>query len=363
VGPVALGGDNVIAVVVRAGDEPAARVLRWASPGARRLRRPDIVEWPIEDAAAVASLSELNRRLAVARALPIVGSDVGHPLPKLGLLASGSDVSLLRSALSAVDALLLHDLASSSTEQLARATAAVGKPLWLEARVADECERLTAVDDAISRLLSARDISRQAGQTDLVLAVSASTLEALIAVGRRLVARLASEGDDTPIFLRGQPSNDRLLPSALPLGSLLCDGIGDALQAGAPEAGQIETELTLDVLQGAGTRLSKTDYVACPSCGRTLFDLQSTTERIKVKTSHLVGVKIAIMGCVVNGPGEMADADFGYVGGTPGHVNLYVGKTCVERAVPAEIADETLIELIKARGRWHEPEPEDADEA
>jgi (E)-4-hydroxy-3-methylbut-2-enyl-diphosphate synthase len=362
VGPIALGAENPIAVVTRAGNDPAARVLRWASPGARRMRRPDIVEWPIESAAAVVALQDLNRRLAIARALPLPANDIGHPLPKLGFLASGADPALLESALSACDAVLLTEISSTVTEQLARVTADSGKPLWLEARVANDGEQSAAIDAALERLLAARDVSRRAGQENIVLAITAATPEALIVLGRRLAAELARAGDDSPIFLRSQPSPDRLLPSALPLGSLLCDGVGDAVQAAAPEAGQIETELTLDVLQGAGTRLSKTDYVACPSCGRTLFDLQSTTERIKTQTSHLVGVKIAIMGCVVNGPGEMADADFGYVGGTPGHVNLYVGKTCVERAVPAEIADAKLIELIKARGRWHEPEPEEADE-
>ena len=357
VGPITLGGDQPIAVVTRAGSEPAARVLRWASPGARRLRRPDIVEWPIASNEAVVALQELNRRLALARALPLLANDLGHPLPKLGFLASGADPALLESALSACDAVLLTEVSEAATERLARSTAASGKPLWLEVLVANDGE----TSAAIAQLLAASDVSRKAGQTDVVLGISASTPEALILAGRRLATELARAGDDSPIFLRSQPSPDRLLPSALPLGSLLCDGIGDVIQAGAPEAGQVETELTLDVLQGAGTRLSKTDYVACPSCGRTLFDLQSTTERIKTQTSHLVGVKIAIMGCVVNGPGEMADADFGYVGGTPGHVNLYVGKTCVERAVPAEIADAKLIELIKARGRWHEPEPEEVE--
>ena len=102
-------------------------------------------------------------------------------------------------------------------------------------------------------------------------------------------------------------------------------------------------------------RLSKTEFVACPSCGRTLFNLQETTERIQRMTGHLKGVKIAIMGCIVNGPGEMADADFGYVGGAPGKVNLYVGKECVEKGVPSALADERLIELIRSRGKWVDP--------
>jgi (E)-4-hydroxy-3-methylbut-2-enyl-diphosphate synthase len=111
-----------------------------------------------------------------------------------------------------------------------------------------------------------------------------------------------------------------------------------------------------NLLQGAGARISKTEFVACPSCGRTLFDLQTTTQRIREQTAHLKGVKIAIMGCIVNGPGEMADADFGYVGGAPGKINLYVGKTCVQVHIPAEEADQRLIDLIKEHGKWMEPE-------
>jgi (E)-4-hydroxy-3-methylbut-2-enyl-diphosphate synthase len=113
--------------------------------------------------------------------------------------------------------------------------------------------------------------------------------------------------------------------------------------------------LAFNILQAAGVRITKTEYVACPGCGRTLFELQPTTDRIKARTGHLVGVKIAVMGCIVNGPGEMADADFGYVGGAPGRVNLYVGKECVERNVPQAEADDRLIALIKSYGRWIEP--------
>jgi (E)-4-hydroxy-3-methylbut-2-enyl-diphosphate synthase len=110
------------------------------------------------------------------------------------------------------------------------------------------------------------------------------------------------------------------------------------------------------VLQGAGARLSKTEFVACPSCGRTLFDLQSTTQRIRAQTGHLKGVKLAIMGCIVNGPGEMADADFGYVGGAPGKINLYVGKNCVQYNIPEAEADARLIALMREHGKWAEPE-------
>ena len=116
-----------------------------------------------------------------------------------------------------------------------------------------------------------------------------------------------------------------------------------------------DLELVYNILQGAGVRITKTEFVSCPSCGRTLFDLQTVTERIKKKTGHLKGVKIAIMGCIVNGPGEMADADFGYVGGAPDKINLYVGKDCVEKGIPFAEADDRLIQLIKSHGKWVEP--------
>ena len=113
--------------------------------------------------------------------------------------------------------------------------------------------------------------------------------------------------------------------------------------------------LSYNILQAAGSRIFKTDYVACPSCGRTLFNLQTTTAKIKAATSHLKGVKIAIMGCIVNGPGEMADADFGYVGGAPGKVNLYVGKTAVKFNIPEAEAVDRLQDLIREHGKWVEP--------
>jgi (E)-4-hydroxy-3-methylbut-2-enyl-diphosphate synthase len=153
-----------------------------------------------------------------------------------------------------------------------------------------------------------------------------------------------------------------LLQSATNLGALICDGIGDAILVQGEEAPGQSLRLAYNILQAAGSRIFKTDYVACPSCGRTLFNLQTTTGRIKAATTHLKGVKIAIMGCIVNGPGEMADADFGYVGGAPGKVNLYVGKTAVKFNIPEAEAVDRLVDLIKEHGRWLE-KPVEAAEA
>ena len=145
-----------------------------------------------------------------------------------------------------------------------------------------------------------------------------------------------------------------LLDAAINIGSLLCDGIGDAVLVQGDAAPGQSLRIAYNTLQAAGVRIFKTDYVACPSCGRTLFNLQATTARIKAATSHLKGVKIAIMGCIVNGPGEMADADFGYVGGAPGKVNLYVGKTPVKFNIPQTEAVDRLVDLIREHGRWGE---------
>ncbi len=147
---------------------------------------------------------------------------------------------------------------------------------------------------------------------------------------------------------------DRVIDLSLSLGSAFVDLNFRGILVRRLPAGE-SLRLGFGILQGTRRRMSKTEYISCPSCGRTLFDLEETTARIKSVTSHLKGVKIAVMGCIVNGPGEMADADFGYVGGAPGRVNLYVGKECVDRNIPSADAPGKLVELIKTHGRWVEP--------
>ncbi len=179
-----------------------------------------------------------------------------------------------------------------------------------------------------------------------------------ISTYRQLACVLNQKKIEAVLHLAPQtPSSNadrRLLQASGDLGSLLLDGLGDSLETQEPSLID-SVRLSYNILQGARQRISKTEFIACPSCGRTLFDLQTTTARIKKITSHLKGVKIAIMGCIVNGPGEMADADFGYVGGGPDRIHLYVGKTCVEKNIPQEQADQRLVELIKSHGRWVEP--------
>jgi (E)-4-hydroxy-3-methylbut-2-enyl-diphosphate synthase len=174
---------------------------------------------------------------------------------------------------------------------------------------------------------------------------------------RRLAAHLAAADIEAPLLLKTPrlTADEALLCASLTLGALLCDGVGDAIEVVSDLPAMDALRLSYNILQGARRRISKTEFISCPSCGRTQFDLETTTQRIKSQTGHLTGVKIAIMGCIVNGPGEMADADFGYVGSGPGKINLYVGKACVERNIPFHHADAKLIELIKTHGKWVDP--------
>ncbi len=177
---------------------------------------------------------------------------------------------------------------------------------------------------------------------------------------RRALIELMQNGLRTPVILkRDYPplsTDDLMLYSATDLGALLVDGLGDGIWLGATDA-SLETinRTGFGILQATRTRISKTEYISCPSCGRTLFDLQETTARIRQRTEHLKGVKIGIMGCIVNGPGEMADADYGYVGSGPGKISLYKGKEIVKRNVPTAGAVDELIDLIREDGRWIDP--------
>lgn len=179
---------------------------------------------------------------------------------------------------------------------------------------------------------------------------------------RRAFVELINSKCEAPVVIRRGYENlnlDQLrLYSATDLGGLLIDGLGDGvfISASGCAADRQINEIAFTILQATRTRISKTEYISCPSCGRTLFDLQETTAMIRARTYHLKGVKIGIMGCIVNGPGEMADADYGYVGSGPGRITLYRGKEVVKRNVPSDQAVDELISLIREDGNWVELE-------
>lgn len=168
-------------------------------------------------------------------------------------------------------------------------------------------------------------------------------------------------GDDRPAVVRinygNTPAKEVMVKAAADMGTLLLNGFRDGIWiCSAVMSPRQIARLSFGILQAARLRITRTEYISCPSCGRTLFDLQSTVRDIKAATSHLKGLKIGVMGCIVNGPGEMADADYGYVGAGVGNVSLYKGKTCIEKNIPSTEAIPHLIALIKANGDWHDPE-------
>jgi len=186
---------------------------------------------------------------------------------------------------------------------------------------------------------------------------------------RRLFATLKARECDVPVIHHliapNCPKSELALQLGMQVGALLGDGLGDGAviepdaSCGADFDLAYLRDTSFALLQGSRMRNTKTEFVSCPSCGRTLFDLQEVTAQISERTGHLPGVAIAIMGCIVNGPGEMADADFGYVGGAPGKVDLYVGKEVVKRSIPNEEACDALVELIKEHGMWKDKEEEE----
>jgi (E)-4-hydroxy-3-methylbut-2-enyl-diphosphate synthase len=189
-----------------------------------------------------------------------------------------------------------------------------------------------------------------------VLVVHTTNEHAMPSIRQFFLDCLAS-GVQLPIIIqRSYSEKDKetfLLHASTDTGALFIDGFGDGLWLSHPAIdAKVINAVAFGVLQASRTRISKTEYISCPSCGRTLFDLQETTARIRAVTDHLKGVKIGIMGCIVNGPGEMADANFGYVGTGPGKITLYKGKEVVKRNIDATIAVDELINLIKKNNMW-----------
>ncbi|WP_160714601.1 (E)-4-hydroxy-3-methylbut-2-enyl-diphosphate synthase [Chitinophaga solisilvae] len=221
--------------------------------------------------------------------------------------------------------------------------------------VAISCDDLDTTDN--TRLFTA--LQQQA--TGVILAAYATGSNAMAAI-RQLFIILAEKNIGVPVIIHSisprSAMDEHLIHHATEAGALLLDGFGDGLWL--TNHGQDATQhstlnnIAFGILQATRTRISKTEYISCPSCGRTLFDLQETTARIRAVTHHLKGVKIAIMGCIVNGPGEMADADFGYVGSGVGKITLYRGKEIVKRGLNSDVAVNELIDLIRENGMWVE---------
>ena len=204
---------------------------------------------------------------------------------------------------------------------------------------------------------SSNDLSKLQNDDSAILLISTNN-EHCVADLRRIFFELEKINWKVPVIIKKEynkmTKNEFQLYSSIDFGSLLLDGFGDGVWLSSDFTNNINTKQSFGILQATRTRISKTEYISCPSCGRTLFDLQKVTSEIRSRTNHLKGVKIGIMGCIVNGPGEMADADYGYVGTGVGQISLYKGYEVVKRNIPADIAVDALIDLIKVNGDWVE---------
>jgi (E)-4-hydroxy-3-methylbut-2-enyl-diphosphate synthase len=357
VGPHRLGGKNTVLVEVPLRTRPAdAATLREeieAQVGKRVLedRRGDVLSVVVRSRDDVGALARLRDSIdTAARQVALSARVDAHSLP--------DDDAELREWLAAAHR--LHVVVDgpgdvgriAMVERLLEAARAASRSVLFEFGSSNG-----DVDAAVEFAVRTADAEPTGGPPVLMLAVAPLPAVSPLLANRRLAARLAAAGHATPIVLvddAAQRDADPLLATSSVLGGLLCDGIGDSIQA-VTESATSSRRLAFGILQASRVRTTRTEFVSCPSCGRTLFDLEETTARIKRRTAHLKGLKIAVMGCIVNGPGEMADADFGYVGWGEGKIALFVGKEMVAKEIPAGEADERLVELIKDHGRWIDP--------
>ena len=198
-------------------------------------------------------------------------------------------------------------------------------------------------------------VCQEQGYDRLVFSMKASNVRFMVQSTRLFVDKMHSSGMDYPIHLGVTEAGDAMqgrLKSAAGIGALLLDGIGDTIRVSLTEDPVAEIPVAYGILQAVGARISQCEYIACPSCGRTQYDIQEALQRIKARTQHLRGIKIGVMGCIVNGPGEMADAHYGYVGSGAGKITLYKGKEVMKRNIDQADAVEELVNLIKANGDW-----------
>lgn len=383
-GAVKVGGMQHVAVVASVGPQeswPEGDLFRAVANLAMRkgqnALRPDLIRVPLSGLDQLGTITEeLKRR-----------SDEEDPSAGKSALAllvdAGSDFAGAASVASRLEGIAGIQLSVDAEdhpdwqefERCVTEAIEPHVPLWLEARdgrpgevlleeVLDSKESFPAVEMILEMAARAHAL----GHRGLVLSLSASdpVPSYLVRAYRLLSSRLAESKRKYPLHIEdfardvagaanGAHCDTWLIEPSVVVGALLCDGIGNSVEIAGDGTSEEQVALTYNILQAAGSRTVKAEFVACPSCGRTLFDLQSTTERIKSSTGHLRGVKIAVMGCIVNGLGELADADFGYMGGAPGKVNLFVGKECVEKGVPTEQAVDRLITIIKDYGKWTEP--------
>jgi (E)-4-hydroxy-3-methylbut-2-enyl-diphosphate synthase len=357
VGPRRIGGSNPVLVEVplagAAAEGDAIRRELDSQAGVRvpEETRAELVSITLSRAEEIADVERLRRSMELVSPGVALSGRVSEALDSL----TAENLERLARAVHRLHVRLIGPPGDSERAWLRRALLAArgaGAALLVEGSSARG-----AMSEAVETAVGAARLARESAFDRLLLTVDPAGVESPLHAMRLLAARLKDEGAETPVVLLDRPedrSAHALLGPSLALGDLLCEGIGDSILIETGSADD-SRRLAFGILQAARVRITRTDFISCPSCGRTLFDLEETTARIKSKTAHLKGLKIAVMGCIVNGPGEMADADFGYVGWGEDKIALFVGNEMVEKDIPTADADQRLIDLIKEHGRWVDP--------
>jgi (E)-4-hydroxy-3-methylbut-2-enyl-diphosphate synthase len=376
VGDVWIGGDHPVVVQSMINEDTLD--IAGATAGIRRLHEAgcEIVRVTVPSLAHAKAMGEIRRRLEDSyRPVPLV-ADVHHNGMKIALeVAQHVDKVRInpglyvfdkpdptRSGFSDEEFAAIGERIAGTLEPLVSLLREQDKALRIGVNHGSLAERMlfTYGDTPLGMVESALEFIRICHRLDfhnIVVSMKASRAPVMLAAYRMMADRLDAEGFPLPLHLGVTEAGDGdygRIKSTAGIATLLAEGLGDTIRVSLTEAPEKEIPVCYGILQALGLRKTMVEYVACPSCGRTLFNLEEVLQRVRQATDHLTGLDIAVMGCIVNGPGEMADADYGYVGKTPGVISLYRGRDEIRR-VPEEEGVEALIALIREDGRWVDP--------
>jgi len=376
VGDVWIGSEHPVVVQSMINEDTLD--IEGATAGIRRLHEAgcEIVRVTVPSLAHAKAMGEIRQRLeSTYRPVPLV-ADVHHNGMKIALeVAQHVDKVRInpglfvfdkpdpnRTEFSEAEIAAIGDRISETFEPLVKLLKQQDKALRIGVNHGSLAERMLFRygDTPLGMVESAMEFIRICDRLDfhnIVISMKASRAPVMLAAYRMMADRMDAEGFHYPLHLGVTEAGDGdygRIKSTAGIATLLSEGLGDTIRVSLTEAPEKEIPVCYSILQAIGLRKTMVEYVACPSCGRTLFNLEEVLHKVRSATAHLTGLDIAVMGCIVNGPGEMADADYGYVGKTPGVISLYRGREEIRRVPEAE-GVEALIALIREDGRWVDP--------
>ena len=376
VGDIAIGSEHPVVVQSMINEDTLD--IEGATAGIRRLHEAgcEIVRVTVPSLAHAKAMGEIRQRLvSTYQPVPLV-ADVHHNGMKIALeVAQHVDKVRInpglfvfdkpdpnRTEFSDADIAAIGDRITETFEPLVQLLKQQDKALRIGVNHGSLAERMLFRygDTPLGMVESALEFIRICDRLDfhnIVISMKASRAPVMLAAYRMMADRMDAEGFHYPLHLGVTEAGDGdygRIKSTAGIATLLSEGLGDTIRVSLTEAPEKEIPVCYSILQALGLRKTMVEYVSCPSCGRTLFNLEEVLHKVRSATAHLTGLDIAVMGCIVNGPGEMADADYGYVGKTPGVISLYRGRDEIRRVAEAE-GVEALIALIKEDGRWFDP--------